>query len=59
MNQSLISSVLFLISAFIWALLAIIYEEFRLLNFFLFITFLVIGLAKRRRYQERRDYEED
>ncbi|KHE67826.1 hypothetical protein [Halobacillus sp. BBL2006] len=59
MSQTLISSILFLISAAIWAVLAIFYDDFRWLNIFLFISFLVMGLAKRKRFQEEKDYGED
>ncbi|MGP4061842.1 hypothetical protein [Halobacillus litoralis] len=59
MSQTLISSMLFLISAAIWALLAIFYDDFRWLNIFLFITFLVMGLSKRHRHNQEKDYEED
>jgi hypothetical protein len=59
MNQTLISSILFLVSASIWALLAIFYDDFRWLNLFLFVAFLVMGLSKRRRYIKEKDYEED
>ncbi|ASF38599.1 MULTISPECIES: hypothetical protein [Halobacillus] len=59
MSQSLLSSILFLISAAIWAVLAIFYDEFRWLNIGLFILFLVIGLSHRQRYLKERDYEED
>lgn len=58
-SQTLISSILFLVSAAIWALLAIFYDDFRWLNLFLFIAFLVMGLSKRRRYTQEKDYEED
>ncbi len=58
-SQTLVSSILFLISAAIWALLAIFYDDFRWLNLFLFIAFLVMGLSKRRRYIQEKDYEED
>lgn len=59
MNQTLLSSVLFLISASIWAILAIFYDDYRWLNLFLFILFLVMGLAKRKSYMEGKDVEED
>lgn len=59
MNQTLMSSVLFLISASIWAILAIFYDDYRWLNLFLFILFLVMGLAKRKSYLEGKDVEED
>ncbi|MBH0228610.1 hypothetical protein LCL89_07915 [Halobacillus yeomjeoni] len=59
MNQTLMSSILFLVSAAIWAVLAFFYEDFRWLNVFLFIVFLVMGLAKRKRYQEGREKGED
>ncbi|MBX0357309.1 hypothetical protein [Halobacillus sp. Nhm2S1] len=59
MSQTLISSILFLFSAAIWALLAIFYDDFRWLNLFLFVAFLVMGLSKRRRYIQEKDYEED
>ncbi|WP_232324805.1 hypothetical protein [Halobacillus mangrovi] len=59
MTQMWITSILFLTSAAIWAVLAIIYEDFRLLNLFLFITFLLIGLTQRKKYKEKKDYGED
>lgn len=57
MNQTLLSSLLFLISAAIWAILAFFSDEYRWLNIVLFIIFLVMGLAQRKKYQEGRDVD--
>ncbi|WP_158290476.1 hypothetical protein [Halobacillus salinus] len=55
MNQTLLSSLFFFGSAVIWAILAFFYEDFRLLNIILFIVFLVMALAERKKYQQGRD----
>ena len=57
MNQTLLSSLLFLISAAIWAILAFFSDDYRWLNIVLFIIFLVMGLAQRKKYQEGRDVD--
>ncbi|WP_226576512.1 hypothetical protein [Halobacillus litoralis] len=59
MSQTLLSSILFLVSAAIWAVLAVFYDDYRWLNLFLFVVFLLMGLSKRRRHLQERDYEED
>ncbi|CDQ21198.1 hypothetical protein SAMN05192559_10622 [Halobacillus karajensis] len=59
MSQTFLSSTLFLISSGIWALLAILFHDFRLLNLFLFIVFLMMGLSKRHRLIYEKDDEED
>lgn len=55
MNQTLLSSLLFFASAVIWAILAIFYEDFRWLNVGLFVIFLLMGMSKRKKYQQGRD----
>lgn len=57
MNQTLLSSLLFFISAAIWAILAFFSDDYRWLNIVLFIIFLVMGLAQRKKYQEGRDVD--
>ncbi|SEB14976.1 hypothetical protein SAMN05421743_12071 [Thalassobacillus cyri] len=59
MSQTLYSSVLFLVSSVIWAILAFIYPDFRILNIILFIVFLVLGLRRRKQYQFEKQYMDD
>ncbi|MFG6120304.1 MULTISPECIES: hypothetical protein [Thalassobacillus] len=59
-SQTLYSSILFLASAAIWAVLAFIYPDFRILNITLFVVFLILGLRRRKQYQfEKRYMDED
>ncbi|MBM7551223.1 hypothetical protein [Thalassobacillus pellis] len=59
MSQTLISSVLFFVSAAIWAVLAFIYDDFRVLNIILFIVFLLLGLLRRKQYQQEKGWMDD
>ncbi len=59
MNQTLLSSILFFISAAIWAILAFVYFDLRWLNLFLFIIFLVLALSQYNRYHRDRELEDD
>ncbi|MFG6116389.1 hypothetical protein ACGTN9_14490 [Halobacillus sp. MO56] len=59
MSQTLYSSVLFLVSSAIWAILAFIYPDFRVLNIILFIVFLVLGLRRRKQYQFEKQYMDE
>ncbi|WP_181349344.1 hypothetical protein [Thalassobacillus sp. CUG 92003] len=59
MNQTLYSSILFLISAGIWAVLAFIYDDFRWLNIALFVIFLIMGLVRRKQFSQEKEWNED
>ncbi|MFQ3543397.1 hypothetical protein Q7A53_04875 [Halobacillus rhizosphaerae] len=59
MNQTLLSSILFFISAAIWAILAFVYFDLRWLNLLLFIIFLVLALTQYNRYYRDHELEDD
>ncbi|UOQ43618.1 hypothetical protein MUN89_17165 [Halobacillus salinarum] len=59
MNQTLLSCILFFLSAVIWAVLAFVFEDLRWLNLLLFAIFLVLAIAQLNRYKHDSELEDD